>query len=108
MRGWLAEAPIDPELSSRLIDYVSSLGASLGSVDLLAVLPGVVAPLFSVFDVTMAMIGLPFYVFLLVVDDPASRPRSNSACPTRGGRTSSPVVGSSAGSSAATSDRKPS
>ena len=39
-------------------------------VDLLSVLPSVVAPLFSVFDVTMAVIGLPFYVFLVVVDRP--------------------------------------
>ena len=39
-------------------------------MDLLAVLSSVAAPLFSVFDATMAMIGLPFYVFLVVVDRP--------------------------------------
>lgn len=71
VRAWLAEAPVKPEISDQLVNYVSGLGASLGAVDLLAVLPGVAAPLFSVFDVTIAVIGLPFYVFLVVVDRPS-------------------------------------
>lgn len=70
VRSWLAQAPVNPEIRDRLVSYVSGLGASLGSVDLLAVLPGVAAPLFSVFDVTVTVIGLPFYVFLVVVDRP--------------------------------------
>ncbi len=70
LHRWLAEAPITPELREQLTSYLSGLGASLGAVDPLAVLSGVVAPLFGVFDVTMAMIGLPFYVFLVVVDRP--------------------------------------
>ncbi len=70
LQVWLGRAPISPELREQLAVYLAGLGASLGSVDPLAVLSGVAAPLFSVFDVTMAMIGLPFYVFLVVVDRP--------------------------------------
>jgi predicted PurR-regulated permease PerM len=70
VRSWLATAPVNPEIRGRVVTYVSGLGASLGSVDLLAVLPGVAAPLFSVFDVTVTVIGLPFYVFLVVLDRP--------------------------------------
>ena len=70
VRASLAEAPVNPEIRQQLTSYVSGLGASLGAVDLLAVLSSVAAPLFSVFDITMAMIGLPFYVFLIVVDRP--------------------------------------
>jgi predicted PurR-regulated permease PerM len=70
LHSWLAEAPITPELREQLTGYLSGLGASLGGLDPLAVLSGVAAPLFGVFDVTMAMIGLPFYVFLVVVDRP--------------------------------------
>jgi len=70
LHSWLAKAPVTPELRDQLTSYVSGLGASLGAVDPLAVLSGVAAPLFGVFDVTMAMIGLPFYVFLVVVDRP--------------------------------------
>ncbi len=70
VRAWLAEAPVSPDIREQLIGYVSGLGASLGAVDLLAVLSRIAAPLFSVFDVTVAVIGLPFYVFLVVVDRP--------------------------------------
>ena len=70
LRTWLDEAPLSPQIHDALVSYVSGLGATLGSVDLLAVLPGVAASLFSVFDVTIAAIGLPFYVFLVVVDRP--------------------------------------
>ena len=70
VRAWLTRAPVDPELRDQLVSYVSGLGAALGRVDLLAVLSGVAGPLFSVFDITIAMIGLPFYVFLVVVDRP--------------------------------------
>jgi predicted PurR-regulated permease PerM len=70
LHGWLAEAPIAPDVREQLAGYLSSLGASLGNLDPVAVLSGVAAPLFGVFDVTMAMIGLPFYVFLVVVDRP--------------------------------------
>jgi predicted PurR-regulated permease PerM len=69
-RAWLAAAPVDPRLREQLVSYASGLGASLGAVDLLGVLSSVAAPLFSVFDATMALIGLPFYVFLVVVDRP--------------------------------------
>jgi predicted PurR-regulated permease PerM len=70
LRRWLAEVPITPELRMELAGYLSGLGASLGDLDPVAVLSGVAAPLFGVLDVTMAMIGLPFYVFLVVVDRP--------------------------------------
>lgn len=70
LRSWLAAVPITPELRAQLSGHLSDLGASVGSLDPLAVLSGVAAPLFGVFDVTMAMIGLPFYVFLVVVDRP--------------------------------------
>jgi predicted PurR-regulated permease PerM len=70
LRRWLAEVPITPELRVELTGHLSGLGASLGDLDPVAVLSGVAAPLFGVLDVTMAMIGLPFYVFLVVVDRP--------------------------------------
>jgi putative heme transporter len=70
VRAWLDEAPLTPQVHDALVGYASGLGATLGSVNLLAVLPGVAASLFSVFDVTIAAIGLPFYVFLVVVDRP--------------------------------------
>jgi predicted PurR-regulated permease PerM len=70
VRAWLDEAPLNPQVHDALVSYASGLGATLGSVDLLGVLPGVAASLFSVFDVTIAAFGLPFYVFLVVVDRP--------------------------------------
>jgi len=70
LHRWLAETPISQELRAKLAGYLSGRGASLASVDPIAVLSGVAAPLFGVFDVTMTMIGLPFYVFLVVVDRP--------------------------------------
>jgi predicted PurR-regulated permease PerM len=70
VRAWLDEAPLNPQVRDALESYASGLGDTLGSVDLLAVLPGVAASLFSVFDVTIAAFGLPFYVFIVVVDRP--------------------------------------
>ena len=70
VRAWLDGVPLTPQIHDALVGYASGLGATLGSVDLLAVLSGVAASLFSVFDVTIAAIGLPFYVFLVVVDRP--------------------------------------
>ncbi|HEX5825483.1 MAG TPA: AI-2E family transporter, partial [Candidatus Limnocylindrales bacterium] len=70
VRAWLDDAPLNPQIHDALVSYASGLAATLGSVDLLAVLPGVAASLFSVFDITIAAIGLPFYVFLVVVDRP--------------------------------------
>jgi predicted PurR-regulated permease PerM len=70
LHRWLVEAPIAPELRDQLAGSLSGLGVSLGNLDPVAVLSGVTAPLFGVFDVTMAVIGLPFYVFLVVVDRP--------------------------------------
>ena len=52
------------------IGYVSGLGTSLGSVDCCRCSPASSPPCSSVFDVTMAAIGLPFYVLLVVVDRP--------------------------------------
>jgi predicted PurR-regulated permease PerM len=71
VRTWLDEAPINPQIRDALVTYASGLGATLGSIDLFAVLPGVAASLFSVFDVTIAAFGLPFYVFIVVVDRPS-------------------------------------
>ena len=71
LRAWLDEAPLTPQVHDALVSYASGLGATLGSVNLFAVLPGVAASLFSVFDVTIAAFGLPFYVFLVVVDRPS-------------------------------------
>ncbi len=70
VRAWLDAAPLNPQIHDALVSSVSGLGATLGSVDLLGVIPGVAASLFSVFDVTIAAFGLPFYVFLVVVDRP--------------------------------------
>lgn len=70
VRAWIDGAPLDPQIHDALVNYASGLGATLGSVNLLTLLPGVAASLFSVFDVTIAAIGLPFYVFLVVVDRP--------------------------------------
>ncbi len=70
VRSWLDQAPLDPRIHQLLVGYAAGLGSALGSVDLLAVLPGVAQSLSSMFDVTIAAIGLPFYVFLVVVDRP--------------------------------------
>jgi predicted PurR-regulated permease PerM len=70
VRAWLDQAALNPQVRDALASYASGLEATLGSVDLLAVLPGVAASLFSVFDITIAAFGVPFYVFLVVVDRP--------------------------------------
>jgi predicted PurR-regulated permease PerM len=70
LRAWIERAPLDPAARGIVNDAFAHLDDSLASIDLVGFAISVARPLLGFVDVVAAAFGVPFYVFLVVVDRP--------------------------------------
>ncbi len=71
VRAWIERAPLDPTARGIVNAAFANLDSSLASIDLVGMTVTIAGSLFGFFDVVLGLIGVPFYVFLVVVDRPA-------------------------------------
>ena len=70
VRGWIERAPLDPTARGIVDDALAHVDGALASIDLVGMTITIARSLFGFVDVVVAAIGVPFYVFLVVVDRP--------------------------------------
>ncbi len=82
VRAWIERAPLDPSARAVVNDAFTHLDRSLASIDLVGMTITVARSLYGFVDVLVAAVGVPFYVFLVVVDRPVLTAELHRRLPT--------------------------